>query len=255
MQPSAGDDAGAGVVDLDGALVPQVGKLGATYWKWVHAPSARPHYRMFPWDFVEAFSSTPWWAIPAVWLPIIAFLLHRAMGGSLLGSAPKAQPARSAAIHNGVDAHTLAALLVVGAALWTLLEYALHRWLFHMSVDPNSPFWITTHFILHGQHHKFPLDQGRLVFPPVAGMILASPFYIVFHLALPGPVADALIGGALLGYVGYDLTHYYLHHGQPSGSTYFGRLKAYHRAHHYKDYNKGEGLGEKGREREGVVGW
>lgn len=28
--------------------------------------------------------------------------------------------------------------------------------------------------------------------------------------------APALFGGGLLGYVMYDVTHYYLHHGQPS---------------------------------------
>jgi len=27
--------------------------------------------------------------------------------------------------------------------------------------------------------------------------------------------APALFGGGLLGYVMYDCTHYYLHHGQP----------------------------------------
>lgn len=29
----------------------------------------------------------------------------------------------------------------------------------------------------------------------------------------------ALFGGGLLGYVMYDVTHYYLHHGQPSSEV------------------------------------
>lgn len=30
----------------------------------------------------------------------------------------------------------------------------------------------------------------------------------------------ALFGGGLLGYVMYDVTHYYLHHGYPSKETF-----------------------------------
>lgn len=32
-------------------------------------------------------------------------------------------------------------------------------------------------------------------------------------------VTPALFGGGLLGYVMYDCTHYYLHHGQPSSDV------------------------------------
>lgn len=32
-------------------------------------------------------------------------------------------------------------------------------------------------------------------------------------------VAPAMFGGGLLGYVMYDVTHYYLHHGQPSSKV------------------------------------
>ena len=133
----------------------------------------------------------------------------------------------------------------LGVLVWTFLEYGLHRFLFHMPVNGGSPFLVQTHWVLHGQHHKFPLDKGRLVFPPVAGFGLALPFYALFHLLLSRPAADALMAGALLGYMGYDLTHYYLHHGQPRRDSYFGSLKAYHRDHHYKDPDHGRwGVGQ-----------
>ena len=32
-------------------------------------------------------------------------------------------------------------------------------------------------------------------------------------------VAPAVFGGILLGYVMYDCTHYYLHHGQPKSDV------------------------------------
>eukprot|EP00042_Codosiga_hollandica_P044709 m.445639 g.445639 ORF g.445639 m.445639 type:complete len:71 (-) comp56856_c0_seq3:154-366(-) len=49
---------------------------------------------------------------------------------------------------------------------WTFVEYLLHRFLFHMPVNTDSALSITMHFFLHGQHHKFPMDPDRLVFPP-----------------------------------------------------------------------------------------
>ena len=66
-------------------------------------------------------------------------------------------------------------------------------------------------------------------------MILYLP---IAHL-LPLNVGRALLAGALLGYIGYDLTHYYLHHGSPTPGTYFASLKTYHVAHHYVNYNRG----------------
>lgn len=45
-------------------------------------------------------------------------------------------------------------LLVFGVLFWTLLEYCLHRFVFHLDPPPTSRAWITFHFIVHGQHHK-----------------------------------------------------------------------------------------------------
>lgn len=45
-------------------------------------------------------------------------------------------------------------LFVLGMLLWSLMEYLLHRFLFHMKPPSNSYYLITLHFILHGQHHK-----------------------------------------------------------------------------------------------------
>lgn len=49
----------------------------------------------------------------------------------------------------------------------------------------------------------------------------------------------AVVCGLVLGYIGYDLTHYYLHHGTPS-TPYFTRLKAVHMVHHFHDHAVGE---------------
>lgn len=41
-------------------------------------------------------------------------------------------------------------------------------------------------------------------------------FWNVLKLLATPSTTPALFGGGLLGYVMYDVTHYYLHHGQPS---------------------------------------
>lgn len=42
-----------------------------------------------------------------------------------------------------------------GVVIWTLLEYILHRWLFHLTPKKGGRIWRTTHhFLLHGLHHK-----------------------------------------------------------------------------------------------------
>ncbi|XP_028074702.1 uncharacterized protein LOC114277079 [Camellia sinensis] len=51
----------------------------------------------------------------------------------------------------------------------------------------------------------------------------------------------ALFGGSLLGYVLYDVTHYYLHHGQPTGQV-TRHLKKYHLNHHFRIQDKGFGI-------------
>ncbi len=42
-----------------------------------------------------------------------------------------------------------------------------------------------------------------------------------------------------MGYLCYDMTHYYLHHGSPSAGGYLADLKSYHVAHHYLNPNLG----------------
>lgn len=102
----------------------------------------------------------------------------------------------------------------------------------------------TLHYIFHGCHHKHPSDRLRLVFPPVAASILAFPLFVFFRCLLSGPVTMAVFGGGLLGYIHYDLTHYYLHHGSPRDKVVKER-KMYHMRHHFKMQSHGFGITSK----------
>ena len=78
------------------------------------------------------------------------------------------------------------------------------------------------------------------MFPPIAAAVIGYCFYVPFVKMLPGGYGLAMFAGGLLGYVGYDLTHYYLHHGTPDRGSYMHSLKHYHVLHHFDDHATGK---------------
>ncbi|WZZ39824.1 hypothetical protein YC2023_036083 [Brassica napus] len=99
----------------------------------------------------------------------------------------------------------------------------------------------TAHYLLHGCHHKHPMDHLRLVFPPAATAVLCFPFWNLVKLFATPSTTPALFGGGMLGYVMYDVTHYYLHHAQPTRAV-TKNLKKYHLNHHFRIQDKGFGI-------------
>ena len=79
---------------------------------------------------------------------------------------------------------------------------------------PDNRVFITLHFILHGIHHYLPMDRYRLVMPPTLFAALAIPFWSVARLIFFHDWYASLAGycGGVLGYIMYDMTHYFLHH-------------------------------------------
>lgn len=47
-------------------------------------------------------------------------------------------------------------------------------------------------------------------------VFLLDQLWNVIKILVPEPYSHAFLGGGLLGYVIYDCTHYYLHHGKPT---------------------------------------
>jgi len=215
-------------IDFTKPIVFQVGHLGTNYNAFVHRPQVLDEpARFFESDFLEFFSRTPWYVIPAVWLPVISGLVLHCLAIGMPGTH-------------------VAFVFLAGLFVWTFLEYFLHRFVFHLDEwMQGSYLTITLHFLMHGVHHLLPMDPMRLVFPPVLTCVLLCPIHATFRLLLPYPEAVCLTAGGLLGYVGYDLTHYYLHHSGKSWLSYFVDLKSYHLAHHYKQHRLGYGITSK----------
>jgi dihydroceramide fatty acyl 2-hydroxylase len=131
------------------------------------------------------------------------------------------------------------ALVLGGYALWTLFEYWLHRLVFHF--EPEDGLGARLHWIIHGVHHDHPNDPMRLVMPPAVSLPLGAAVFGLMLLLLGTSDAPALGAGFFVGYLAYDMTHYYLHHFRPRGRL--GRmLRERHMRHHFQDDTRGFGI-------------
>jgi dihydroceramide fatty acyl 2-hydroxylase len=131
------------------------------------------------------------------------------------------------------------ALAVLGYALWTLLEYWLHRIVFHF--EPEDGVGARLHWIIHGVHHDHPNDPMRLVMPPAVSLPLAGLFFAIFYVAFGARLGPGVTAGFLAGYLVYDMTHYYIHHGHPR-SRITRLLRERHMRHHFQDDTRGFGV-------------
>jgi len=139
----------------------------------------------------------------------------------------------------GKSALAVTAWLAGGWLFWTVVEYWMHRVVFHF--EPERGLGARLHWIIHGVHHDHPNDPMRLVMPPSVSVPFAALFYVLFMLALGSPDAHLFGGGFLAGYLAYDMTHFHLHHHK--AKTRIGkRLYELHMRHHFQDDTRGFGV-------------
>lgn len=115
----------------------------------------------------------------------------------------------------------LVAIACAGVAGWTLLEYAIHRFVLH-GLRPFS--------VWHAEHHRRPT---ALVYAPTlisAGLIAGL---VLLPAVLLGGLwrACALTLGVVAGYLAYSTMHHAAHHWLPS-SGWARACKLRHALHH-----------------------
>ncbi|MFL5729986.1 MAG: sterol desaturase family protein [Cytophagaceae bacterium] len=122
-------------------------------------------------------------------------------------------------------------LFLSGLLFFSLFEYLLHRYVFHM--QPTSGLKKKIQYNMHGIHHEFPKDKDRLAMPPLLSVALAGLFFCIFYLMMDTAVFGFL-PGMLTGYAGYLFVHYIVH-AYPPPKNIFKQLWINHAIHHYKD--------------------
>ena len=176
--------------------------------------------RMFESDFMEFFSRVHPVIPLALYLPVVGYMLYVSLWRQHLSFV------------------AVAALFLLGILLWTLIEYLIHRYIFHY--EPKTRWGKQLHFVIHGVHHDYPNDARRLVMPPVISIPLAFLFFGLFLLIF-GSLAPAVFAGLVFGYLCYDMLHYATHHLAMKRGMWLW-LKQYHLRHHFKDDRVGYGI-------------
>src|SRR5207237_9414089 len=146
---------------------------------------------MFESRFMEFFSHVHPATPLVLYLPVIAYFLYQVLW------------------QRGLLVLVWLGLFAFGILIWTLLEYIIHRCVFHY--EPKSRWGKFLHFMVHGVHHDYPNDASRLVMPPVVSIPLAVFFYLLITITF-GRVAPPIFAGLVFGYVCYDAIHYAAHH-------------------------------------------
>jgi sterol desaturase/sphingolipid hydroxylase (fatty acid hydroxylase superfamily) len=209
------------VIDPSRPYTFQVGKLGELYQEWVHTPIHVKEPLVLLGSWMEPFTKVHWWVPLVFWCPaIVAMLAYASTKWAWQRIVP-----------------LYVAMALVG---WPLLEYCLHRFLYHMH---TSSYWgNTAHFLFHGVHHLTPMDKTRLVAPPALAIFISTPLVLaVYALAPSAAFAWTLAAGGFSGYLLYDMSHYAMHHADLP-FEFLRRLRAHHMAHHYGHFNENFGV-------------
>jgi sterol desaturase/sphingolipid hydroxylase (fatty acid hydroxylase superfamily) len=180
-----------------------------------------PPVRLFKSDALERLTHTSVATILGFWIPI--FVLCLGLG----------------IYRGGFGAQTAALLVIAGAGAWTLFEYLLHRFGFH--IERWIPAARPLAYLMHGCHHEDPGDASRDIMPLIGSVPI---FAVLIVLAVPifgAATALTLLGGFGFAYLGYDLTHYACHQRRWRGRI-TGYLKRHHLSHHYADGRRNFGV-------------
>ncbi|XP_053605399.1 uncharacterized protein Fa2h [Plodia interpunctella] len=220
-------------LDWSKPLLYQLDAIAPDYDAWVNSPVYRK-CRLFESSILESMTFTPWFLVPLFWIPIILYV----------GATQFRQyvACGDTCDEDSITAPTYLFHLVFGMGIWTALEYSLHRWVFHINPG-KSVTMIKLHFLIHGMHHKVPFDGLRQVFPPIAALVITCIIYLPLQAVLSYPLIK--LTGGLIGYLTYDMIHYYVHHGSPKDGSYLYAMKRYHSNHHFVNHDKAFGISSK----------
>ena len=133
------------IIDLEKPIVTQMWAANLpleTYLRVTHTPHVLKGGRVarFFEDPIMEFLSRNSWHVVLLWIPVAFYYASVA-----------------SAVYS---AQTMAFLFGVGVLMWTLLEYSLHRFLYHVDgFLPDNSFFICVHFLMHGVHHFLPMDR------------------------------------------------------------------------------------------------
>lgn len=123
-------------------------------------------------------------------------------------------------------------LLAVGVLSWGLLEYVLHRFLFHY--DARSEAGKRLVYAAHLSHHEDPRATNKIFSSLLISAPVAAAYLLLARITAGSwRAASFLFAGLTLGYFYYEWLHFRSHHRR-ARLRLFRYLRKYHLLHHYK---------------------
>lgn len=123
-------------------------------------------------------------------------------------------------------------LLTSGLLSWGLLEYVLHRFVFHYDAQSESGKKLV--YAAHLSHHEEPRATDRIFSSLMISAPVATAYLLLARIATGSwRAASFLFTGLVLGYFYYEWLHFRAHHRR-SRLRLFRYLRKYHLLHHYQ---------------------
>ncbi len=158
------------------------------------------------------------------WRLFVSFWLYPMLAAGLLVSL--------AAAGFAVSALSMLGWAFLGLLVWSLLEYLMHRFLFHWTPENRA----IRRFLasLHLRHHGAPREPGHILVRPQYSLPLSGLLLVVWSLLLGWVPAVALMVGTWSGFLYYEAVHYRIHMSKKSAGL-LGLQRKSHFYHHFVD--------------------
>lgn len=138
----------------------------------------------------------------------------------------------------GFEVPQMILLFLGGLFFFTLVEYLMHRYLYHIPATTQRRKKIS--YTMHGVHHDYPKDKSRLAMPPVLSLLIATILFIIYRAVL-GDLVFGFLAGFLVGYAGYLAVHYSVHAFKVP-NNFLKILWHHHAIHHYRESDRAFGV-------------
>lgn len=124
-------------------------------------------------------------------------------------------------------------LLPLGVLAWTLLEYGLHRFVFHIQASIRNERLREAVNALHLSHHASPRDPSKVLVHPLYGLAVSGViFALLFGVSGSLSAAAGGMTGIWAGFLYYEAVHYRVHFNL-SNAGLIARQRRSHFYHHF----------------------
>ncbi len=124
-------------------------------------------------------------------------------------------------------------LFPIGVLIWTLLEYGLHRFVFHIQIPVRNARLRKIVNASHLAHHASPRDPSKLLVHPLSGLVISAILYGLLSTVMKSFFSAAgVMLGIWAGFLYYEALHYRVHFSLSPSGFIAGQRRA-HFYHHF----------------------